>query len=89
MTDITIPREARIAAAKKLYILNLTALGHPHPEEAWDALPSESKANVEAHVEAACLATLKAWPGAFQTTTQINRDATEVLILPLPTEKLE
>jgi hypothetical protein len=35
----------------------------------------------------ACLAMLKAWPGAFETTTQINRDATEVLILPLTQEK--
>ena len=34
----------------------------------------------------ACLAMLKEWPGAFQTTTQINRDATEVLILPLTQE---
>lgn len=31
-------------------------------------------------------AAINAWPGFFQTTTQINRDATEVLILPLPTE---
>jgi hypothetical protein len=37
----------------------------------------------------AIAAAIDAWPGAFQTTTQINRDATEVLILPLPTEKLE
>ena len=31
----------------------------------------------------AIAAAINAWPGAFQTTTQINRDATEVLILPL------
>ena len=37
----------------------------------------------------ALAAAINAWPGAFQTTTQINRDATDVLILPLPKEKLE
>jgi hypothetical protein len=32
---------------------------------------------------AALTAGLAAWPGAFPTTTQINRGATEVLILPV------
>jgi hypothetical protein len=35
------------------------------------------------HARAALTAGLAAWPGAFPTTTQINRDATEVLILPV------
>ena len=60
------------------------------PPEALEAaafhLPGYHSRNLWPHIEAACLAMLKAWPEAFQTTTQINRDATEVLILPLTQE---
>ena len=79
MTDTTIPPEALKAAAKSICL----GMGN-NP----DVLSCDGSGRVvwmcwEAEARAAGLAMLKNWPGAFQTTTQINRDATEVLILPL------
>ena len=45
--------------------------------------------DTEREAAEAIAAAINAWPGAFQTTTQINRDVTAVLILPLTQEKLE
>ena len=53
---------------------------------AFDASEEDAYVSHADDIRAAIRAALAAWPGAFQTTTQINRDATEVLILPL-TEK--
>lgn len=54
------------------------------PDEVVEALLDTS--NVAQPWKHAIAAAINAWPGAFQTTTQINRDATEVLILPLTQE---
>lgn len=74
MINITIPPEALKAAARAL-----REFYSDEPVSVCDGVSYKA-------ARAACLSILNAWPGAFQTTTQINRDATEVLILPLPTE---
>ncbi len=53
-----------------------------YQEKFW-ALSPEEQASVRSNVRTAFAAGLAAWPGAFPTTTQINRGATEVLILPV------
>lgn len=83
MTDIAIPEEAEEAAARAIIIANggdpdalMRLTIHKTTIKAWQGVAPLARA--------ALTAGLAAWPGAFQTTTQINRDATEVLILPLP-----
>ena len=91
VTNITIPPEAKVAAARRLYILNLMKMGHPHPEKAWEALPEEAKANVAKDVEAAYLAMLPAWQTEKHKMI-VGRALDEVggqytaIILPLPPE---
>lgn len=52
----------------------------------YDGEPIDLEIEFDRLFHYAIAAAINAWMGVFQTTTQINRDATEVLILPLPAE---
>ena len=80
MADITISPEALEAAAEDIYNhWQFSFTGKVPWVPGGNSLMQEKARDL---ARAACLALLKAWPGAFQTTA-LRLHATEVLILPL------
>ena len=81
MTDITIPPEALEAAARTEYERACARGSNTAPK--WEFLPEDRKRLWLDDARAACLAMLRAWPGAYTDPGGYPR---RDLILPLPKE---
>lgn len=85
---ITIPAVALEAAARDLYVELMVTLcvNDPRP---FDDLPTHMQDDYRREARAACLAVLRAWPGAQDSGLTMGKHSTRIYILPLPTENTD